>query len=351
MLETFLSNEDLILPKMGSFPNLDSWTGAIKKGDLDAANAFSGQLVEVVEMRQEKGLSTDSLEAHVVLSSVFAATLIHSRRVFQPSKELVEMLLHTDTPDFRIDSLKFTFDSFVVILPEPIITPQGVEHSVVFFSSDGEGGYALATFSLKELEEYQPLGEVELEDAIAKYTGADPAASFEGQRIIGDEMRKSSHVGAHTCIFSAGPNSTVAGIVKRWTEEKSGFGDFAKMLKIVIGLNLYLLSGRDGDTETTTGVNTDTPKMNDLIGDVQFIELSIGAKSKKGPPSDSGAGLVGKCSASPKTHWRRGHWRRVGEDLADPLKHKLSWIRPTIVNALSEAGGVRLPVGLLQPVE
>ncbi len=41
---------------------------------------------------------------------------------------------------------------------------------------------------------------------------------------------------------------------------------------------------------------------------------------------------LGGSHASPVTHWRRGHWRTLGEN-SDLTSSRLVWIRPTIVNS------------------
>lgn len=284
----------------------------------------------------------------------------NGRNIFSFSKELLEMLQHTDVDDVTYKSFRLPYDSFYLSL-RPLdlkITSdsdkaiEGVYVSINRTAMERDIDYKGNEFWEDYAIEFHFVGD--FEDFIIKYH---------------DKIWNDFGSGGHSfwnfaLYFSENENIiNISDAVKDWqsVEEYSLFPENKEEItdehldlfthyrelvkntyKIIVNCLLYLSMYKE-DKDIQIQYAEDLPfnfnkklslsknkrekeKIEKKIKETGFSKIFyVGNSFKKKIKADKGSDLI------LSSHWRRGHWRsqRIGEKL---LNTKLIWIKPVIVN-------------------
>jgi hypothetical protein len=111
-----------------------------------------------------------------------------------------------------------------------------------------------------------------------------------------------------------------------WPEEDIKEEDSKQVLRLVFNLLLYKSQEKQKETVTVYP----TKPMGFGKNTKQLIEpIVLGAEYK---PKTITVGSAGGTHASPRTHWRMGHWRNQCCGSRDNPEHRPIWIEPVLVN-------------------
>jgi hypothetical protein len=248
--------------------------------------------------------------------------------VFAITKELAEAFLQTDLPT-HVCSVKKSFNTALFLLPNlDLRTPDG--YSVQWaFTSHFQKGETISTLPKAALAGFN--------DDIARKLDRIKSPPLEVSKL-----RWVSQVGRLATIYSS---------IIELPED----GDKPVSGDIVFGGNLDLW-GENTDAALEQQFTRSVDKI--LLQTLLYLQLKPDAASVTPPSShQAGSGFKGKSDphqplepiwigkdykpqstgrsrgshASPRLHWRRGHWKRVavGEGRSD---RRWVWIEPTLVN-------------------
>jgi hypothetical protein len=248
--------------------------------------------------------------------------------VFAITKELAQAFLATDLPP-HVCGLNRSFRNALFLLPELVRTPDNYLCQWAFVSHfvKGESVESLPKTILKNFS---------------------PEALKQVERLKSPPFE----VGKLRWVSQVGQLATIYSSIMELPEE----GDKPITGEIDFGGNLEFW-GENVNPETEQQFTRAVDKL--LLQTLLYLQLKPDAVSSTPPSShQSGNGFRGKADphtplepiwigkdykpqmigkshgshASPRLHWRRGHWKRVavGEGRRDRRWH---WIEPTLVNA------------------
>ncbi len=265
-----------------------------------------------------------------------------SKRVFNISQSLAEMLIETELPDFPSNEVRFVNESFVIQIEEPIKMSNGRSHDFILCC------YSSATHSLSirsypaSYENYVALQQdqrkVIEKDARKKSRRFDRAVN----RI--NKQSEDRFIVGYTC-FVGHSHSLREAVFDNAPEDEKEEWDF--LFHLALGVNLYIQSTRTEDTETVRiapNCNKTRSGKTSFTAETQIFELSTSSVfSRKNQTSNSPEGPFGSI----RPHFRRGYWRRPPGYGNDPEAFATIWVRPTMVHRDKVETGER-PIGSIQ---
>jgi hypothetical protein len=328
----YLVNRPALLIHAKGF-DVCGWAKALQVGDRESAARFSDCLAELAEQANAvSAVSCNQLITHAVWTHSFAEWVFGSQRIFAPSAELVRMLLNTRFPDVTVGETKHVFDTYVIQLEEPIVSRSGHKHNLIFVTFE-EGAVGIVSVQADQFARYQPMPDEKLVDAVARYVASyTKGAVFEGKDSY-DEIRENlwgwrdeKNSIADAYCFETSEKHTYLQVAGR--HEKSNEDGWLDVLKLIVGLNLYLQTNRADDNEAVSkplvGVEGDCSL---LLKGATLFELAVG-QSSMSHPSISDVELYAGRNITP--HFRMGHWRHCAKSLVHP-EGLVVWVRPTLV--------------------
>lgn len=326
-----------LLKQIKVVPDISEWQRAIESSQDDELQGFSQRLLEMADKKLivPQDVRTQA-EFYAALLYSFAALTLHSRRVLAPSKLLSDMLLHTRLPDVKTSQIKYIFSSFAIKLPEPVyIGSDSHPYSFVIAVIEDEA-ISLAVMQEDCFESITPKLYQELKIAFRDYTSRDDvvqkrATDFLNENIFGKRRRSR--------VFSFGihPELTYSHCID--AEANKGW---VKILSLVIGLNLYMQTSREEDTEVSVGESINDESVETVFRGAEVLELHIG-KLRDSNTSDSSAETQVRSNIA--AHFRKGHWRHTARNAKHP-DGLIVWVRPALVCGKSKEEVH--PVGLVQ---
>lgn len=248
--------------------------------------------------------------------------------VFAVTKELAQAFLATDLPP-HVCGLNRSFQNALFLFPELVRTPDNYLCQWAF-ASHFQKGETISTLPKSAL--------VGFSDRVA-----DSLDRIKSPPLEVSKLRWVSQVGSLATIYSS---------IMELPEE----GDKPITGNIDFGGNLEFW-GENTNPETEQQFTRAVDKL--LLQTLLYLQLKPDAVSSTPPSShQSGNGFRGKADphqplepiwigkdykpqvirkshsshASPRLHWRRGHWKRVAVGEGRQSR-KWAWIQPTLVNA------------------
>lgn len=308
------------LRELRILPDPNSWDEAVRTKDMRRLESVALKYADasVSEIVPEK--DRYDLEFISSLTYPLGNWMVNSRRVFAPSQELVNNLITTDLPPWKISEIHYVLGSFCIQLPSPIQTNDGVSHTTLLVTVE-EDGMSIVSFSKKLFDKYNPLPHEEILRLIKVCRENDDVREREAAVVTANTNVFDWHTDKESPIKSfifANPDGTnyaeavTQAINSKWKE----------LVTLVVGLNLYLQT-RDyltsSGTESTDRFNPSTVPDNE---DVQILDLRVGKHGMAIALRDEETCTTGQTRVG---HIRKGHWRRCSEK-------GLIWVRPHTIN-------------------
>lgn len=312
------------------------------------SNDFS-KCIDIFNDVERLSKVTKSTEILITKISNIVHWYFASKRVFNLSSELSDMLVNTDLPDFNITEIKVVANSYVIKLNKPLVGVNGLRYYFLICNYFLEEGQISISAYPEVLTEWQALDihtkhKVE-KDAknrnygLAKFGGyfSKKCERYSPYMVIAPLTdSKSAKTELETCLDqSEQPDSKL----------------YYAMYQIAVGTNLYLQSSRKGDVEKITKINNFKAKgQRAITHEAELFELAISKLGNHG--HSNSVELLGEDNQHPKSsvrpHFRRGHWRKAArEENCPPPEFATIWVRPTWVRKDKIEAGER-PFGAQQ---
>jgi hypothetical protein len=265
-----------------------------------------------------------------------------SRRVYKLSKETQKVLEHTKLDGITWEDFKLPFECFGIELADPLSNPFGVSSDFILVSQT-------ELTSLSRGPERKDIHIIGLTEDLrsfnrkSKFVDAAAVESVPSRKEMKKElvllqqgMRRFIRPDAYRTVVPEGKLSKYLTELPENVEEELSISQDDRMLRIVLGLSLYLeslspnskaisasevkifLSGKDKsaiiDPAEVLRVNTVSPLTRDE-------KIFLGLEGTKEQRRE-----IQMCC-----HWRAGHWRRPPGKGSDPSFPKTVHIPPTLV--------------------
>ncbi len=336
-LRVCLYNEPAVFKHL---PKSSALREALLTGDHEKMIAVADQLFDAEEAAADDHKVSIHFVWHYFCNIV--DWLRYSQRVYAPSTALVNLLQHTDLPDFPPDEIKFMANSFAVHLPESVTLPGKVRrHDFLLLTKEEDSRELIVTSFPACYGRYVPFTNAEKD----RYSRTTLRARLNAAKRMQKHLEHGN--GPENEIFSytlnPEPGDTYKGLIDRMPEEDQPELEF--LYKVMIGLNLYLQSNRKRDTEERILVPAERhARGNAITNNTQLFRLET-SRIVPARPSDGDGG----SGIQMPYHFRNAHWRRPKGSGHDPDAVRSEWVTWTWVREDRKGEGAH--PGTLRPVE
>lgn len=273
------------------------------------------------------GKDTDGQWATCRASNLLAAT--NGAQYFWITAQLVEALIATREPDGPINETPWPFRGFTLLLPKDS------------FKTKTDGSVAWITVGVAGRAEDGSIDQ-HGNDALFMHATSitDSGAMRDWTSYLRSAMCVADAVGEQTMEVDQADEATVQDVYKRhgWAVEdmfridRDGVADnevLRLMLRLVLNACHYLANVPQAVEECQRQTVRKASDTKPELWSPRWIGKHYARKQIVG-------GLPAGTHASPRMHWRRGHWRNqaVGEGRKD---RRRTWIEPILVMAESAA--------------
>lgn len=319
-------------------PDMNEWKDALTTRNRSCIEETSIQFGLAHQSEIAPEIDKPKLKFLSFFTYTFGLWMIVSKRSFSPSSELVNMLMHTDLPDFKIGEVKYVFEAFAIQLPEPIVEKDGTKHTLLFVVVE-EDGFSVTSVDSPTFDGFTPMPEKEFDKLVKR--------AKDGESFAADRLHENMHNWwgdndpiIKTFIFTASRDSTYEEGLRGHGDDKY-YNGWANAYKLIVGLNLYLQTKRGDDIEKDIPYSPTRDHDSSLFEDIKQLELAV-------RPRKVGSGKTELCAPTGRTvspHSRIGHWRRYkSSDIQDG--HWFGWVRPCLILGSGSTFG-----GVIQKVE
>ncbi len=291
------------------------------------------------------------------LPCLVAGWATHSRRIYRMSGDTQAILKATSLHRMRWEDVSLPFPAFGIELDTPFKDPDGEEFSLVFLTTvnTAQGETWLVQSFSNRCAEYKPLPLMLRQQLKQKFVRGKHA---ELQATVAKLMERFQCIGGYS--FSLNPAERRE-LVSRTTgrlavQNKLTTGAtqaFEQMLRVVVGLTLYLKALPPGSPHLSAWTKRHLPKSLDRRAVTTEAQLCSVSSIYQLTTAERAMLLDGRMpdehlELAMSTHFRTAYWRRVRGTGYDPLAPRVEHVRWTIVrrDRLPDSGG--LPHGTTQ---
>ncbi len=282
----------------------------------------------------------------------------NSRRVYHLKSDLQLMLNATSINNVCWQDVKLPFESFAVILDEPIIgTAVKQTYDCIIVSSYQAYDYKVLSFRLlsTEIKNYTPLSDedkVQMLKLLKKdqFDKLKKAISKSAKAIPDNIFIPKFEVPLTPTIEKAKVSCSIMKLAKQFLNEQQDKGivmEFPKELipmpeegntaiRIVVGLCLFLTTQKTPQYSKYKYVSGKKNRQNILLpitDQSDIFKMTLGQNLSVREKNSFSTGLKRSGGYVVEPHFRQGTWRFPPKKAKDPYAEKTIWVRPTFVNA------------------
>lgn len=306
-------------------------------------------------------LVTDFMQSLYLFPVALLSWTVNSRRVFNVPASFQAMLKETSFDDICWKELKWPFESFVVMLEDPIRFPDGNECDCIMVSEIGKFLPQDRFGSVKDYKgkafEFRLLSsrlnnyfETKLSErneilTLIKKKRFDKMAKKMKQLCISQKKEENKYYDGGAFIVLPDLISNKAITASLPDLVKSTYGIDAGMLQewnsamhIVLNLCIYLANlppkqfkqfyDQEKTTQERSRGNFDYTAITDKANICTVGREHVLSKEDQETVAFIRSGGIGK---EKRAHYRRGHWRRIFDGKEGPVISRI-WIKPCLIN-------------------
>lgn len=324
-------------PRNGWLPKIADVRKALKANDYPSLQRYYRML------ESWKGASAPMIQSHAIkYMSDVVDWYFNSKRMYQLSGKLTELLLNTKLPDFLAQDIKFVTHSFAIRLEIPIKLDQGDRlFDLILMNHDEEtGGVTIHAYATK-LGGYAPLT-TRAKEVMLKYKHSfDARFDAKLERFVRTDLTEHGAFTGFT--IGAGGDLSYQQVIERDIEDEVGRDACMQILQIALGLNFFIQMKRSIHNVQKEIIlpRQKNERGNDIASGTDVFTLHslydmYAPSSVKSVDTGTGPGK--------RPHFREGCWRRPKGLGQDPNAEKTEWIFPLWVHYDRILAG-EIPVG------
>lgn len=289
----------------------------------------------------------------------------HSRRAYNLSGELTDLLLMTKVDDVLWDDIKFPFPAFIIELEDGFIDLDGCTHNFILVNcmwEEEKNKLVLTSVGTKDGKLFPVVGQ-------HKFLGLRMAIQHRQYLKAGvmlNQMNDLSNieVSGFVAPFHVENGKTVADSMRERREyaernaankDPKEFMDSlndieANVLRIVVGFTMYLRTLPENSPHAGVWQDLHVSKKNthSVTHGATICEVTSSVRLSQTDRKSLREQIAARGKGYElRAHFREGHWRRPPGKGSDPTAEKTVWVKPCIVRADRLEGG-ETPVGLEQ---
>ncbi|MEK7187496.1 MAG: hypothetical protein AAB691_01450 [Patescibacteria group bacterium] len=312
--------------------------GAVKNSKSFDWDRFSFLMNEQGEM---KGPFVDAFEAttgstlHTLLPSGLFSWARSSRRVYRITRELQMMLEQTSLEGMKFSDVKWPFDSFVIILDEPVPSTIGTKCDCILVSTE----------NLYQDHWFRCFRLFEKNDNSSRRTPRHIKRQVEDalRREDFEEVLKCFKINSGVtrgCSFTITTADSSEKLVTNLFKNCKSYGPaednggWERSIRVALGLCLYLStlppkSAHKSGWQPVVATSKPDPKA--ILTGAEVCTVADSYRFSLEERSIFEREYQGGGGYQVSAHFRRGHWRRPPGKGSDPNAPRVIWVRPTLV--------------------